>query len=213
MKSTGQILQAARAARKLDIKEVARITKIRPQFLELLEADAFGQLPSATVAKGFIRNYSQFLGLNSEYVLAVFRRDFVENRAGQIVPRGIVDPVSQTSLWTPKSTVIAIVVFLFTCFFGYLAYQFSILIGPPSLSLSSPVENLQTADSTVEVLGKTDPEATISVNDKLVALDNGGQFFVRIPLVFGANTLTVRATNKSGKSASVTRHIFLTVTP
>lgn len=203
----------ARLARKLELSEVARITKIRIQFLDLLEADDFGKLPNAIVAKGFINNYSKFLGLNSNYVLAVFRRDFVENRQGQIVPRGMVDPVGNNSLWTPKSTVIALVVLLFTVFLGYLGYQYTILIGPPSLTLTSPVENLSTPDSTVEVLGKTDPEATISVNDKLVALDNGGQFFVRIPLISGDNLLTLIATNKSGKSTKIIRHVFLTGSP
>jgi cytoskeletal protein RodZ len=213
MKSTGQILREARLARKLDLGDVAKITKIRPRFLELLESDDFGQLPNGIVAKGFIKNYGQFLGLNPSYLMAVFRRDFVENRQGQIVPRGMVEPVTKNSLWTPKSTVIALVAFLFTLFLGYLAYQYSLLVGPPSLTLSSPINGIVVSQMTVEVYGKTDPEATISVNDKLVALDKGGQFYVRLELNPGLNKITVTATNKSGKNASVTRKVFLTSSP
>jgi hypothetical protein len=213
MKSTGQILKEARLARKLEIVEVARITRIRPKYLESLESDDFGQLPNAIVAKGFIKNYGQFLGLNPNYLLAVFRRDFAENRQGQIVPRGMVEPVTKTSLWTPRSTVIATVVFLITLFLGYLIYQYSLLMGPPYLSVTAPADNLTISQTTVEVYGKTDPEATISVNNQLVALDKGGQFFVRLPLIPGENRIIVIATNKSGKNATVLRKIFLTSGP
>jgi len=213
MKSTGQILREARLARKLDIEDVARITKIRPRFLTLLESDDFSRLPNSIVARGFIKNYGQFLGLNPKYLLAIFRRDFSENRQGQIVPRGMVEPVTKTSLWTPRSTVIAVVVFLFTLFLGYLVYQYSLLVGPPSLNLTSPKDGITISQSTVEVFGKTDPEATISVNDKLVALDKGGQFYVRLVLTPGLNKITVTASNKSGKNTSVVRKVFLTSSP
>jgi cytoskeletal protein RodZ len=213
MKSTGQILREARLARKLDIAEVAKITRIRPRFLELLESDDFSQLPNGIVAKGFIKNYGQFLGLNPNYLLAVFRRDFVENRQGQIVPRGMIEPVTKSSIWSPKSTVIAVVVFLFTVFLGYLAYQYALLVGPPFLTVNSPQDNITTSQTTVEVYGKTDPEATISVNEKLVALDKGGQFSVRLELNPGLNKIVVTATNKSGKNTVIDRRVFLTSSP
>jgi cytoskeletal protein RodZ len=213
MKTTGLVLQEARLARKLDIEEVAKITKIRPQFLRWLEADDYSRLPNATVAKGFIKNYGQFLGLNSNYLLAIFRRDFLENQQGQIVPRGMVEPVTKTSIWTPRSTVIALVAFVFTLFLGYLAYQYSLLVGPPTLVVSSPSQNVTTTQNTVEVFGRTDPEATISVNNQLVALEKGGEFYVRLRLLPGANQITVIAQNKSGKTADVTRTVFLTTVP
>lgn len=213
MKTTGLVLQEARLARKLDVEEVAKITKIRPQFIRWLEADDYSRLPNATVTKGFIRNYGQFLGLNANHLLAVFRRDFAENLQGQIVPRGMVEPVTKSSIWTPKSTVIAIVVFLFTVFLGYLAYQYYLLTGPPALVVSSPPARLTTTQNTVEIYGRTDPEATISVNNQLVALEKGGQFFVRIPLVAGTNQITVTAANKSGKTTTVNRIVTLTSSP
>lgn len=210
MKSTGQILQENRLAKKLEISEVARITRIRSEFIAYLEADDYSHLPSATIAKGFIRNYGQFLGLNANYLLAVFRRDFAENPQGQIVPRGMVEPVTRTSIWTPRSTVIALVVFLFTLFGSYLVYQYSQLLGPPFLEISSPQVDLVTSEDTVEVIGRTDPEATIMVNNLSLVLDKGGQFSVRIPVSPGENTITVVATSKTGKSTIQSRKVTLT---
>lgn len=213
MKTTGQVLQSARIARKLELSEVAKHTKIRENFLSRLEADDFGSLPNATVAKGFIRNYSLYLNLNPDQVLAIFRRDFIENEQGRIVPRGIVDPVGTTSLWTPRSTIIALVVLVFTVFASYLGYQFWLLKGPPYLSVTSPQSDVSTTETSIEVVGRTDPEATISVNNQLVTLDKGGQFFVRIPLKNGDNDILIEARGKSGKSTVVTRKIFLTTEP
>jgi cytoskeletal protein RodZ len=213
MKTTGQVLKEARLSLKLELDEVSKNTKIRINFLHQLEADDFSRLPNATVAKGFIRNYAQFLNLNPEQTLAIFRRDFIENEQGQIVPRGFVDPVGRSSIWTPKTTIIAAVFLVFTLFGSYLGYQFWLLKGPPSLSIVSPEAGATTNSPTVEVVGKTDPEATISVNGQLVTLDRGGEFFVRIPLQVGANDIVIEARGKSGKTSSATRSVFLTMEP
>lgn len=188
---------------------MARVTRIRPQFIELIEADDYSRLPSGTVAKGFIRNYSEFLGLSPHSVLASFRRDFVENRLGQIVPRSLADPVSQQVFWTPRTTIIAVVVMVFTVFIGYLTYQYWVLTGPPRLELVQPAEGVQVEEATVLVTGQTDPEATISVGDHLVALDKGGEFSFRAPLVEGENQISITATSKSGKTTTLTRKVIM----
>jgi len=99
---------------------------------------------------------------------------------------------------------------LFTLFGGYLVYQYSQLLGPPFLEITSPPPVLVTAERTVEVIGRTDPEATILVNNQSLVLDKGGQFSVRIPLYPGDNTISVEATSKTGKTSSLIRKITLT---
>lgn len=208
MKSAGQILAETRVSKKLEIEDVARITKIRPQFLRLLENDDYQKLPSGAVAKGFIRNYTEFLGLNVEQLLAVFRRDFVENQQGQIVPRGFVEPVSKQALWTPKTTVIAILALVFTIFGGYLVYEYRILTGPPTLVVDQTGNKITSAEDTFEITGTTDPEATIAVNGHLVALDKGGKFSFRVPLNSGENPIKITATSKAGSAATVTKTVL-----
>ena|SRR3989344_2603949 len=213
MKSAGLLLQSARLAKKLDLADVSRITKIRSTFLQAIEADDYSRLPSGATAKGFIRNYAKFLGLDPLHILAIFRRDFVENQAGQIVPRSVVEPAEQINFWTPKTTVIAAVVLIFTVLGGYLFYQYRVLTGPPYLELDQPPANAMIAESPVEISGTTDPEATIAVNGRLVALDKGGTFFLRLPLEPGQNTISVTATGKSGRTTSISRVITLTPKP
>ena len=209
MKTAGQILQAARLAKRFEYEDVARITKIRPNFLAAIEADDYTKLPSGTVARGFIRNYCEFLGLPPDTLLAVFRRDFIENSLGRIVPRGMADPVAKPGIWTPKTTIIALMVFVFTLFGAYLVYQYRVLTGPPSLVLTSPADRLATSEVNVEIIGTTDPDASLSVNGQLQSLDKGGRFYFRIPLVPGENKLDVAATAKSGKTTTLTRTVIL----
>ncbi len=209
MKTAGQILAAARKGKKLELEDVARITRIRPQFLALIETDDYSQLPSGATAHGFIRNYAEFLGLSADHILAAFRRDFVQNKLGQIVPRALADPVSQQMFWTPRTTLIAVVVMALTVFGGYLGYQYWILTGPPPLEVVEPIDGLQTDQDTVVVSGSTDPEATISVGGQLVALDKGGQFSFRLPLNEGENTVQVTATSKFGKITTLTRKVIM----
>lgn len=65
MPTPGQLLRAARESKKLSLKQVMQTTRIRLHYLEAMEADDFSSLPSAAQARGFLRSYAQFLGLDA----------------------------------------------------------------------------------------------------------------------------------------------------
>lgn len=208
MRSIGQILQTTRLAKKMEISDVARITRIRSQFLIDLEADNYNSIQSSAVARGFIKNYAQFLNLPIEPILAIYRRDYIEDIEGKIVPRGLADPISEFSFWTPQTSVVAVIVCLLTIFGMYLIFQFRILVGAPTLTIMRPVDKYKTSQDTVELVGATDPEATLSVNNQLIALDKGGTFRFRIPLPSEVNLITVVAASKYGKTRSQSLTIY-----
>ena len=208
MKTVGQLLQQTRMAKKIELEEIAKFTKIRTSFLESIEKDDYLRLPNSAVARGFVANYAQYLGLNIDTIQAMFRRDFSENQYGQIVPRGMVNPVNRLNCWTPKKTIAAVIFLGIFLFMLYLVYQYMVLIGPPSLKLTRPTEVQVVNSETVEVSGKTDPQAVLSVNGQLVVLDNGGNFSFKIPLVPGENKITVQALSKSGKISQIERRVI-----
>lgn len=80
MKTVGSILHDARLAKGLTIEDVEAATKIRTKFLQDIEEDTFTALPSTVYAKGFVKNYAEFLGLSSSEVIAFFRRQMGEDR-------------------------------------------------------------------------------------------------------------------------------------
>jgi cytoskeletal protein RodZ len=65
----GQRLKFARQERRLSIEQAAEGTRIRPHYLQALEADDYSAMPSPVQARGFLRNYADFLGLDLQSIL------------------------------------------------------------------------------------------------------------------------------------------------
>ena len=124
------------------------------------------------------------------------------------MPRGIGSPISQTSLWTPKTTIIAIITTLLTLFATYIFYQYRTYTGTPPLNIELPTDHARTQEATIEIAGDTDPYAVLSVDGKTIALDKGGTFRFRIPLNLGENKVTIVAASKFGKTKSASLTIY-----
>ena len=62
--SIGAALKAAREARKLTLAQVAETTRVRPHYLQALENDDISAIPSSAQARGFLKLYAEFLGLD-----------------------------------------------------------------------------------------------------------------------------------------------------
>lgn len=66
----GAQLRSAREKQGISLEEVAQATRIRTQYLEAIEADELNRLPSQAHARGFIRTYARYLGLEAESLLS-----------------------------------------------------------------------------------------------------------------------------------------------
>jgi cytoskeleton protein RodZ len=71
--SAGQKLRKNRIDRGVTLDEVARITRITKAYLLALEEDAYEKLPSEVYARGFLRIYSNFLGLPGDEILSLYQ--------------------------------------------------------------------------------------------------------------------------------------------
>ena len=66
MESLGQTLKAARERKRITLSYAAAQTRIKMQFLELMERDDFSRMPAPAYAKGFLRMYAEYLGLEAQ---------------------------------------------------------------------------------------------------------------------------------------------------
>lgn len=73
--TAGQRLRNARMATGVKLEDVARTTRIAKGYLIALEEDAYQKLPSETYARGFLRVYANFLGLQGEEILSLYRQN------------------------------------------------------------------------------------------------------------------------------------------
>lgn len=208
MKTVGSILKEAREAKRLTFEQVETATKIRAKFLAGIEADDYGSLPSLSYAKGFVKNYAEYLGIPTGTILAFFRRQTLEISKSAILPKGVAESLNRT--WfqlTPGKFLIILFVGFVMLFLIYLGIQYRQLQNPPELVIDAPPENALVAAKKVELLGATDPDATVTVNGISVLVRGDGKFFDQISLEPGTNTVTIIATSRYGKKTTVTRTI------
>ena len=81
MAAIGQTLRDARERLGLTLEEAERATRIRIHHLQALEREAWDSLPSPVQARGFLRNYADFLGLDADAVLLQYVDVLQERRA------------------------------------------------------------------------------------------------------------------------------------
>lgn len=69
MESLGHYLKVQRKLRGISLEDVSLATKVAPNWLEMLEANAFEKLPGEIFAKGYLRLYAESIGLEPDDVI------------------------------------------------------------------------------------------------------------------------------------------------
>lgn len=75
MSGIGRRLVEAREARGLTLDDAERDTRISKRYLQALEQEQFDVIPAPVYARGFLRSYSQYVGLDPQEMLAMFPRE------------------------------------------------------------------------------------------------------------------------------------------
>jgi cytoskeletal protein RodZ len=124
MKSIGEILKRTREKKKLTIEDVQKYVKIHPKYLKALEKDDYSVFSSKVHSKGFLKIYSDFLGLDENEILALWRRDY--EKEIDLKPKRefqIANELNKTKIIvTPGIIFIMFVVVALVMFFSYLFY-------------------------------------------------------------------------------------------
>ena len=70
----GALIRAVREARGLDLKQIAKRTKIGIGYLQAIEDDDFGALPALVYVRGFVAEVAKCLGLDPSHVAQTYVR-------------------------------------------------------------------------------------------------------------------------------------------
>lgn len=206
MRTLGQILRETRTSKGLTLEQVEKATKIRKKFLHAIESDDYAVIPSQAYTKGFIKNYSEYLGLNSRNMMAFFRRQTEEVSKSSLLPKRAQEAIDKPRyVLTPGRFIFILVACLLLLLLGYFSLQYRQLQVPPKLIVDSPKEQVVTNAKRIDVTGTTDPDATVSINGVGVLVRSDGKFFDQVQLFPGANSITIVAVSRFGKSSTVTR--------
>src|SRR4029077_7994473 len=69
----GEVLAETRSERGLTIEQASAATRIRAEHLSALESDEPGRLPAPVYARGYLRTYARYLGLDPEPLVDALR--------------------------------------------------------------------------------------------------------------------------------------------
>src|SRR5439155_11424156 len=98
----GSALRAERERRHVSLDAVARGTLVRFDFLELIDQDRFDELPSGAYAKGFLRSYATYLGLDPTPYIRSYLQRYAQPapELASVVQKGVrVPPAAQRRAW------------------------------------------------------------------------------------------------------------------
>lgn len=203
MISVGQRLQEERIIKGLSIEDVSAATKIRKNFLEHIEKGEYGDLPSATFAQGFVRNYASFLGLPENETMALFKREFDEEKVFRVLPQGLSGhadfPISRI-----KFSQFVLIGVIFLSLLLFLLFQYKDAILSPSVSITNPVDNQIVKSTSLEVSGKTNSENVVFVDSFPVSVNEDGTFKKIISVFQGKNQIQIKVVNRFNKTTDKT---------
>ena len=202
----GERLYQERTKKGYTLEEVSKATKIRSSFLSSIEKGEYKQLPLG-YAHGFVRNYAKFLGLSEHELLALFKREYDEEKFVKVLPEGLLRKDDFPLKRIKFAQTFKILILIFIALVAYIIFQYRSAIFNPPLNVSYPLENSVISSQTVTVVGKTDPNSTVFINNETASLDKEGNFTKTINVFPGKAKITIKAVNNFNKTTILERHI------
>ncbi|HEY6608597.1 MAG TPA: RodZ domain-containing protein [Candidatus Limnocylindria bacterium] len=217
----GEVLRAAREAKGVDLVRVERETKIRERYLAALEEGEYRELPGAVYTRGFLRNYGAYLGLDSEYLIDLYRLETssapAEPAAMHAPPKPLATRRSRAFVVTPGLVFAALLTIGVGGFVAWLGYEFVNFARTPELRITEPAGNVSAhPDLTITVRGTTAPNARIAVSNlrenPTATADASGEFEITVGLVPGSNVMRLIATDPvTGRDSEVEERTIIVV--
>lgn len=110
----GQLLRQERELRNIPLDRIEAATRIRAAQLRAIEDDRLDALPAEAYARGFVRTYAEYLGLNGDDVVAIFNEQWNRSahRAEPALPQAPVSvaraPTGLFSVWVALACLLLV---------------------------------------------------------------------------------------------------------
>ena len=201
MTTVGQILKKERESKGLLLSDIEKKIRIREKYLVALESDDWNYFSSKIYIIGLLKNYSRILDLDSKKILAFFRRDYERKEEVKFKEK-----ISSSYLISNSSSIIKFLIILsFIFIFIYFGYQLKLYFTPPSLKIIAPISDNFTTETKINIIGKTDKDAMVTVMGNRLYQDKLGQVNYEFPLQEGTNKVTFEIVGANGKKSTVVK--------
>jgi len=195
-----------RLEQDLSLSDVYQATKIQIKYLELLEDGDYQSLPGEIYIRTWIKIYSEFLNLPKHELLADYKLEKIvrakasqQEKFNQQLSSSFFLKKRLMKILSPHFLKRVAIIIVLLVFLSYLALEINNTISPPFINITDPVNNIKTIDSSINIVGQTEPEVQLMINNELVLLDKHGYFIENINLSPGLNKLQISAKKKHSK--------------
>jgi len=217
MPSLGEQLRAQRERKTITLEQAAADTRIREKFLKALEEGDYPSLPGAVYTRGFLRNYSDYLDLETDELVVLYQQERGGAPPEPAPKRSTFKPyrpvVHQSLIFRPVILVPVLIIAFVGSFLGYIYYQFTTFATLPKLEIIDPSTDGLAASSELLVRGVTVPGARVTVTlipgPDFLDIHSGddGAFDAKVSLSPGSNHVLVEV-QAAGKTNKVIRTIL-----
>jgi len=117
--AVGEILRRTRVHYGQTLPQIETILRIRASQLEALEKGDVSQLPGRVYAIGFVRSYSEYLGLDGDKMVHLFK----EQSVGRQKKPDLSFPVPASESKVPNAMIIGGSIFGFVVLIGFVSFM------------------------------------------------------------------------------------------
>lgn len=210
--TVGDILHEKRRRNVFSLEDVAKKLKIQTRYLRALEKGDYKELPANVYTRGFIKSYADYLGLDPEGILALYKTE--RNIINNIDKKNRGDNEDKEFknsrvIVTPRLVKVVAVIIIIAGLFFYLWFQISGLSAPPKLLVKEPLIDKTISEDSIVIIGETKSGADVTINGQSVYVDTEGNFKESVALQVGLNNLRIVAANKLDKENIIERKIMV----
>lgn len=181
----------------ISLAKVEEEIKIRESHLAHIEAGEFHHLPPSH-ARGFIRRYARFLGVDDAVTEAELVYIDTARRPSTLFSPG---RIGRESRWiiTPRTIVLVILAICVVGLLGYVTYQVRQFSAPPVLQVLEPNDHTVVKNEQLTVRGSTQSGSTVTIDELQANVAIDGAFSQQLTLRPGLNQITIRSVNRIKK--------------
>ena len=187
MESVGQKLRETREQHNFSLEQVARDTHISKQYLEALETEQFSTIPGETYIIGFLRNYAEYLSLNPEEIVSLYKNIQIQEQPLPMTE--LLEPAGPKG--PPRVLILLVIILAVLGGGGYLLYRY-LIASPKSARPQTEVvqEAAEQADGQEFVFEDEAMTRWFDVDDTIGFPLNGNTY--RLQLISIDRDLTVK---------------------
>jgi len=212
IQTLGEKLTAHRQSMGLSQDKAARLININVRYIKLFEKNNYRALPADVYSKNILKRYAELLKLNPHMVIETFNKEELLYQKTQKAKN-----ILEVKWWhkivnfflNPRFIKYVIVFIFLAAVIYYLGWSVNRIISAPPLEIISPSENFITTERQVEVIGKTQKEVNVKINNQAILTDLEGNFKITLDLQNNLNIIKISAQKKHSKEQVVYRQVIV----